>query len=342
MGGRARRSEPGTADRSLRFVWWNVADFAHFDQGRSGEDRWPPDPETYQAKCERVDGVLRTLSEQGPPDVVALAEVTQQAAQDLRDRMFKGFEVHSLDEGLPRVQFQVAILYDPKVAGSPDLLVVPDVPEFTRPMAVLDIPWPGHRLRVYGCHWRNRFGEDKGQPVRDRQAEFLRGAIYDFLHEEPAEKRHVLVVGDLNEEPFTPLFEQRLLASRDRATSRRSEHHTDKDVRRVRLYNATWRLLGERLPHTPAMSGTDTAGTHYWRQERRWVTFDHVIVDGSLLTDQPPFFVETELEVVADPLLFGADRLPFKFQQTDRGPAGLSDHLPLRGRILLADEESHG
>jgi endonuclease/exonuclease/phosphatase family metal-dependent hydrolase len=342
MGGRARRSRPGTADRSLRFVWWNVADFAHFDEGRAEEVRWPVRPEEYEEKCKRVDGVLRGLMEHGRPDVVALAEVTRQAAQDLRDRMFEGFEVHSLDTGLPRAEFQVAVLFDPRVAVSPGLLIVPHVPRGTRPMAVLEVPWSGHRLRVYACHWRNRFDKDEGQPVRDRQAEELGGAIYDFLHQEQAEGRHVLILGDLNEEPFTPLFEQRLHATRDRATSRRGEHHTDKDVRRVRLYNATWRLLGERLPHTPGMSGTDTAGTHYWREKRRWFTIDHVIVDGSLLTDQPPFFVEAELEVVADPLLFGADGLPSKFQQTDRGPAGLSDHLPIRGRILLAGEETHG
>jgi endonuclease/exonuclease/phosphatase family metal-dependent hydrolase len=165
--------------------------------------------------------------------------------------------------------------------------------------------------------------------------------IYRFLHAErpPEEARHVVALGDLNEEPYG-LLEQRLQASRDRAHARRREHYRDKDVERVRLYNRAWRFLGERLPHAGAPPRDETAGTHYWEKENRWGTPDHVIVDGSLLTEVTPFLDEAAVTVVATPTLFGGGEMPRKFKWNNGKPTGVSDHLPISGRIVLQRESA--
>src|SRR5262249_27761407 len=92
--------------RLLRFLWWNLQSFAHYDKARAGEIQWPLVPEEYAAKCARIDQALRELSVPSPPEVMAFGEVTRTAAENLRDRLFPDCQVLSLDQ-LPRSEFQV-------------------------------------------------------------------------------------------------------------------------------------------------------------------------------------------------------------------------------------------
>src|SRR4051794_27269052 len=94
----------------LRFAWWNVQSFAHYDDTRAGEEHWPLMPEAYQAKCDRVDRVLHEAFATGPPEVMAFAELTNQAAIELRNRLFPDHAVMSLDSDA-RAALQVAFIY---------------------------------------------------------------------------------------------------------------------------------------------------------------------------------------------------------------------------------------
>ncbi|HYT92495.1 MAG TPA: hypothetical protein VEL76_27515, partial [Gemmataceae bacterium] len=170
---------------------------------------------------------------------------------------------------------------------------------------------------------------------------YLNGVVYDFLRSElETERRHVLIVGDMNEEPFG-LLEERFHASRDRASARRREHYTDQDTKRVRLYNCAWRWLGESGPHVGGTPAGEVAGTYFWREKNCWRTLDHVLVNGTLLTDQFPYLDESRVEVVTGPFLLGTKGRPQKFEWNNGKPTGVSDHLPIRGRVVLAREESH-
>lgn len=319
----------------LGFFWWNLNSFAHYDPSRAGEVQWPSVPDAYATKCGLVDRALAVLFAESPPDLLAFAEVTCKAVLGLRDRIFPGYEVYSLDD-LPRPELQVAFLYrkSPRFEEQPKV-VVPRLPRGTRAMAALDFCPPGHRIRFYACHWTARFGDDSTHHRSDL-AHYLNGEIYRFLREpsDAEEVRHVVVLGDLNEEPYG-LPEQRLHASRDRARARRRDHYQDRSMERAHLYNCSWRLLGERLPHSGPASPRDAAGTYYWQRKRTWHTFDHVIVSGGLLTDSPPYLDEAGVEVVAGPAVWGTDGKPLKFEWNNGRPRGLSDHLPIRGRIIL-------
>src|SRR5206468_7378450 len=82
----------------LDFVWWNVQSFAHYDETRSAESRWPSTPEEYAEKHRRVEDVFRQLiAVHGVPHIVALAEITQRAARAFRDKVLPTHALLSLD-----------------------------------------------------------------------------------------------------------------------------------------------------------------------------------------------------------------------------------------------------
>jgi hypothetical protein len=328
--------------KGLRFLWWNVQLFAHYDERRRSHEEWPMTPEEAVAKRDRIAAVLRQLFGDDPPELLGFAEATRQAMFGLRDRGFPGYEVVSLDLLPAKPEFHVAMLYRGEGGQFQEQgpLVLDRAPRGTRAMAVLDYLLPGHCIRIIACHWTPRFSQ-RSEGVRADLAWYLNGEVYEFLQgATDGDRRHVLILGDLNEEPYG-LLENRLYASRDRAPSRRKEHYADRDQRRVRLYNCAWRYLGERYPHRGGSVAGDTAGTYYWAKEGTWHTFDHVIATGSLLTPSPPFLDETSVRVATCPLLLESGGRPLKFAWNNGNPDGVSDHLPVVGRVVLNEEDEH-
>jgi len=328
--------------RTLRFAWWNLHDFAHFDPKRAGERRWPLEQAEYAAKCDRVDRALQDLVDRASPDILGLCEVTRPAAEGLRDRLFPNYDVVSTHVGpaAPRKReaaFQIAVLHRrvPEFRGQLPLYA-DNVPSTTRGMAIVDHILVGHCIRFVFCHW-TAFGETS-HVSRDRIAEAVSSHAYEFLTRRRKDSRrpHVVILGDLNTEPFHELFREHLHASRDRDRSRLRPHVSDRDVRRVRLYNAGWRLLGERHPHRPdAEPGANVAGTYYNARERAWYTLDQVIVSGGLLGGSPPFLDEGSFGIMPLNGCLDADGKPRAFSWVDNRGTGLSDHLPLSGVITL-------
>lgn len=318
----------------LRFAWWNVQSFAHFDPNRAGEERWPLEPAEYAAKCVRVDAALRGLIVQHPPDILGLCEITARAAEELRQRVFTDYRLICPDT--VRGEFQVAVLARRGI-GFRDLLplLADRVPTSTRGMPVIDHRRAGHHIRFIYCHW-TAFG-DNGPLFRERAAERVEEAVYSFLREPGDAKsaRHAVVIGDLNEEPFGNVFSGRLPATRDREPATRRPHPTDRDVRRTRLYNPTWRLLGERVPHGGSGPAAHAAGSYYHAGRRAWHTYDQLLVSGSLLSDTPPFLDEAAFRIMVLPGCLGPDGKPSPFEWRGGQPVGVSDHLPLVGQITL-------
>jgi len=108
----------------------------------------------------------------------------------------------------------------------------------------------------------------------------------------------------------------------------------------VRLYNAGWRLLGERHPHGAAGEVAPAAGTYYDRERREWRTFDHILVSGGLLGASAPFLDEAAFGIMVPAGALGARGTPEPFDWNAGNPVGLSDHLPLVGRFVLPEGET--
>lgn len=287
-----------TEPSELRFVWWNVQSFAHLEPERAGAPRYPSCREEYEAKRDRVEAALRELSAERLPDVIGLCEITEPAARELRERLFPA---HRLVFPVAADPFQVAALARERFGFRALAPLRPArVPSTARPVPVLDFRRGPHHLRWYFCHW-TAFG-DSAALYRGRAAEAVSEHMYRFLHD-PATSgpRHVAALGDFNEEPFAEVFAARLFGARDRARARQPAHRTDADVRRVRLYNAGWRLLGERHPHNTTGGVAHAAGTYYDRERREWRTFDHLLVCGGLLGTSVPFLDEAAFGIIRFP-----------------------------------------
>src|SRR5512135_2224082 len=55
--------------RELKFLWWNVNDFAHYDPSPEDRDRWPIDFAAYVEKCRRLDAAPNAIfAEMGTPE----------------------------------------------------------------------------------------------------------------------------------------------------------------------------------------------------------------------------------------------------------------------------------
>jgi len=318
----------------LKMVWWNVHDFYHYDltHAKGQQSRWPPSRQAYLEKCARVDVALNALFvAEGKPSVLALGETTKIAAEGLRDRLLPGYKLFSLDVKLDEPTLQVAILYKScslikfTEAGP---LVVPATPRGTRPMAMLDISIGDSVIRVYCCHWQARI-DDSSELIRERLADHLSKEVYAYLTGAPRSKRSVMIIGDLNEEPFGIPFKY-LHAHRDRKRSLSKKHWADDDAERTHLYNCSWRLLGEKHAHDPNDKAQKhhVAGTYFWSAKKTWHGFDQVIVSGGLLRENSPCIDETQLTVVNLPE-FLENGLPCKFSWEKDTAIGLSDHLPI-------------
>lgn len=323
--------------QSLRFAWWNLNDFAHYDPNSAAMKRWPGVEAEYRAKCERMDAAFRFLRSVHSPDLIGVCEITATAASELRDRVFPDYELAFADP-LPDATFQVAVLYRGEALHVRQPLVALGVPRTTREMVILDWARGEHHIRFAFCHW-TAFGES-ASVYRERLAEAVAADAFDFLatHRRQGRIGHYVVVGDLNTEPFDALLASRLHASRDRDRARTRPHASDADVRRVRFYNPCWRVLGEGQPHTVTSALPHWAGTYYNHLERRWHTYDQILVTGGLLASAPPYFDEVALRVLALPQQFAVGGKPRAFEWNEGAPFGASDHLPLTGQFVLPSE----
>lgn len=324
----------------LTFCWWNVHNFAHFDAAKIADARWPKSHAQYEEKRERVVAAFRELFGNDLPDVFGVCEITRKAAADFASTMLPDFELTYSSPYPHDDEFQVAVFYRSGIGFSREPPLVPteleDITEGTRPMIPVHFALHGHVIRFVACHW-TAFDTSVSQLARQRLADVLRRDTYEFLEPEvpkPGVARHVVVLGDLNDEPTSAIFEQRLIGRRDRESSH-TKHWRDTQVRRVRLYNAAWRFLGEQFAHgavgTPSLGA---AGT-YFKEPHEWRTLDHVLVSCGLLGAVPPYFDEAQTRIVSTPIMRSEAGLPRPFAPgTQRG---VSDHLPIVGRIILPE-----
>lgn len=322
---------------ALRFLWWNVQDHAHYADASRDARRWPSSAAEFDEKTRRLAVALRHVSRQaGPLHLVGLGEVTRVAAERLRDEALPGYEVFSLDLDDGRPVHDVAWLAAPRsgfVVQMP--IMVPDLPRTTRKMHVIDFVRAGTRIRFVACHWP-AFEDARGN--RRRIADHLSHELFDFLHPdavEPGVARHAVVVGDMNEEPFT--LSEGLRTHRARGGIPESPSWQDRDVRRVHLYDCGWRWLGERraLGEPPSRDEIDAAGTCFYEPESRWVTFDHILVSAGLLGASTPRLDERQTDIVRLSACAPEGGAPRKFTAAGGIVTGVSDHLPVSGCITL-------
>ncbi len=326
--------------RFLTFGWWNLHNFAHYDAERTSGDRWPKRLEDYEAKRGRILAAFQEIFGDNFPDLLAVCEITREAAADLVVRLPGAYQV-SICPPYPRDdRFQVAVFYRPSAGFSAEAPLIPsehdDVTLETRPMIPIQLATNGHVIRFVACHW-TAFEDESSQLARERIADVLRRDCHRFLRPrlpKPGVTAHVVILGDLNDEPTARIFRMRLLGQRARASCRRT-HGRDAQAKRIRFYNAAWRYLGEQVAHgTPGQPVGGPAGTCVTKNGN-WKTFDHVLVSGGLLSTTPPYFDEAQTKIVSTPIMCDERGLPQPYAPDVA--TGVSDHFPIVGRLVLPE-----
>ena len=324
--------------KSLTFAWWNLHNFAHYDSARRSDPRWPKRKKEYEAKRDRILAALDQVFGKDYPDLMAVCEITREAAQELVTRFPSPFSVsvsptYPLDDG-----FQVAVFYRSGAGFSPELPMIStdreDLAEGTRPMIPVHFAFSGHMIRFLACHWT---AFEDSREARERLADVVRRDTHAFLEPtvpKPGLARHIVVMGDLNEEPMSPIFEKRLIGSRDRESTH-GRHWRDSKVRRIRLYNTAWRFLGEQVAHGVAESNRWEAAGTWFQRPGNWRTFDHILVSCGLLGTNPTYLDEAQTRVLSTPIMRDKDGLPKPFEPGSA--SGVSDHLPIVGRLILSE-----
>lgn len=168
------------------------------------------------------------------------------------------------------------------------------------------------QLDVAVIHWPSALDSNAAETRRNLALALSSALKLTTAPESVACDWHQLVIGDFNEEPFGGALVHGLLAERER---KRAQERSDY------LYNATWRLMGEREPWPTTTrralgsyySSSAKGGTH-------WRVFDQLLVKGSLLKNSGWSLKEATLHFIEHAELFAADRGSMKTR---------FDHLPL-------------
>ncbi len=307
---------------TIRFAWWNVGNL--FPPGQHPDWReW--DEALFGAKLANLGQAIQAMD----PDLLGLAEVADEGVlSQLVDRHLSDLGYRIVHHEGPDLRgIDVAFLYgDAVLQLEPAYTRAHTINKRTPTRDILEVyftvPANGAKLAVLGNHWPSRSGGVyRTEPFRIMVAEQC-GAIVDQMLAQSAGGLPVLVLGDLNDEPFSRSVQEYLVAIRDRAEV------LDPRNRRNYLYNCMWRLMEAREP-----------GTYYYAEEGTpWYMFDQVIVSPALLRPEGSLqLVEDSVAVFRPDWMRRRNGSPKPFAKLEgRIVEGYSDHFPVFGQLAVS------
>ena len=170
-------------------------------------------------------------------------------------------------------------------------------------------------IHVVLSHWPSRRSVSESDPKRTELGTLLRASLAAWRRDPQA---YIVLMGDYNDDPFSPSLASHLLATRDRELARRDPRY---------FYNPFWRWLGESLPTAIAGSGASVCGTHYYRggEQTEWFTYDQIIFTSAFLNGGDALLDETLTKIVSTPALAAS------LQNTKH----VCDHFPVMSTVNL-------
>ena len=153
---------------------------------------------------------------------------------------------------------------------------------------------------VITSHWLSRLYVNEFSSKRRELGMLLRTSI-DKLRNE-SQRDYIVLMGDYNDDPFSPALAEHLLATRDRELARRNSKF---------FYNPFWRCLGESLPYKHEGADESVCGTHFYPNgdHTEWFTYDQIIFSSAFLDDSGPILLSEECtKIISTPDLLGSLR----------------------------------
>ncbi|WP_225032304.1 endonuclease/exonuclease/phosphatase family protein [Paraburkholderia sp. XV] len=291
----------------LVFVWWNTS-LSPLGTPRGTQD-----------DLDIVVRYLKAFREEWGADVIGLGEVsTSDLIQIMEHLDDPHLTLHDATGAVNGTRFDIALLYDkrrlhqtfnrPLIAtyGNHSLKIGERIDLIS---SETEVP-----LTVVVSHWPSRLFAPDFAPKRAEMGMALR-SILDTIRDDFSEP-YLVLMGDYNDDPFSPALADHLLATRDRELARRSN---------PLLYNPSWRWIGESLPHGADGTDVGVCGTYYYRSgtPTRWHTFDQIMFSSAFLRSGTFTLRESLGRIISTSDL--VERL--------RSATSIFDHLPVLAAI---------
>jgi hypothetical protein len=173
----------------------------------------------------------------------------------------------------------------------------------------------GTDLHVVVSHWPSQRSLSEFEPGRANLGMLLRQSLMKWR---TGTSPYIVLMGDYNDDPFSPSLSGHLLATRDRELAKRNPEF---------FYNPFWRCLGESLPFPQIGLDESICGSHFYRSghDSQWFTYDQMIFSSAFLGEGTMVLEEEHTSIVTSSELRGRLR--------DRDHA--CDHLPVTTRVML-------
>ncbi len=316
-------------DVAIRIAFYNVENlFDYFDDSTTLDDQYLPyqgnywTKKRYEAKLQRLSKTIMAMGGWEAPGIIGLCEVENRYVLNslahftpLRKADYQIIHKDSPD----RRGIDVALLYRREKFEVIDYefyeVTFPFDPEGrTRDVLHAYGKLPNKdTLHVFVNHWPSKFGGAfETEPKRMFVAQMVRQKVDSIWKQYP--KAHILIMGDLNDEPDAKSVKEGLGIST-----------LNTKPERQNLYN-----LMEEIQYL--------TGTHSF--QNKWSVIDHFILSGGLLqSEQSTSLKPRSLKIFNQPYLImtgatGAKR-PFRTYQGPQYLGGYSDHLPILLDLIL-------
>lgn len=308
---------------AIRVMFYNVENLfdTKDDPGKNDEEYLPGGIRNwtegrYWTKQNAIARVITAVGGWNAPDLVGLCEVENRAVlADLVTRSaLKRVGYDFIHEESPDMRgVDVALLYRPEKFRPFHHIALRlrfpfDTAAKTRDILLVSGRLlPQDTLHVFVNHWPSKFGGAKEtEPRRLFAAQTVRKACDSLFRLNPRAK--ILIMGDLNDEPFEPSIREGLRAFPPKEVTRPDD-----------LYNLA--------------ADIRQGGTHKFQQY--WHVIDQIIVSEGLMKADRGFAVRADgMHIFDAPFLLVRDEtnLGFKPNRTFEGMrynGGFADHLPV-------------
>lgn len=287
----------GNPKQSIVVIAWNVENLFHPQSGGPRQDYTEADGWTmsrYKEKVKRITRVLReilvTNGGTAVPAIIGLSEVEdQRVALDILKGLPKRFKLVT-DNQFAEDYADTVLFYDSSALSCLTVKYLNFFERFKRGEVLqvqLKFKQQPTELTIYLCHLKSRSSSKAYTEVyRQATCDNIQSLIWHqhggkqldwFAKRLPAgdldhidlPSPNVLVMGDFNDEPYSPSLTDYLFASFDKY-----EVLGQLNPRRVLLYNTSWEGLKGKKP-----------GTNYYDRGliSKWSMLDQIVVSPSLL-----------------------------------------------------------
>ncbi len=297
--------------KPLILAWWNTS--------------FSPLGKTRSSANQKIFGIrlIKDLFINLNVDLLALGEVcTQDIEEIIKEIGIPSLSYHDATQSSGKAKFDIAVIYKRDRFKLKDFNSSLDSfgdstlkigEQITFLLKEID-----QNINIYVSHWPSRMFCAENSPKRIEIATALRRSI-EKLKLKYNDPQFVVLMGDYNDEPFSPSLSHHILGTRDRELAKESDRY---------LYNPFWRKLGEKEPLSENDKSKSICGTYFYNnkgEHTRWFTFDQILFSSAFLQNNTMTLNETLTQII------NSDELELRIKNSQE----IFDHFPVLSVINI-------